>query len=243
MAFVDLKDISWSKKMVANRYPVLVPSFMDVHAWWSNWEKERFASMEAHLKPGTLFMDIGGYDGWQDAIISQFVGGAENMIIVEPEPTNWPNIRHTFENNGWGVPHATYMGFINTEETGTDEINLHAWPKGPDYTKLISHTTFRHIDENSHNTSSMKLDTLAALAGVPTAINVDVEGAGLIVLQSATWLLKHVHPLIWVSVHGQMTRETYNQLPSEEGVHEFLESFGYHGTLLANDHEQEWFYE
>lgn len=243
MAFVDLKDVTWSKKVVAGKYPVLVPSFMDVHLWWSNWEKERFASMEAKLKPGMTFYDIGAYDGWQDAIISHFVGGSENMILVEPEPTNWGNIKATFDANGLDAPYSTYMGFIGTDTTGKDLVYYDSYPSGPDYSKLISHTTFRHLDENAHNTSCLPLDALVGLSRKPDAINVDVEGAALIVLRSAVETLRAFHPTLWVSIHGQMTRETYNQLPSEQGVHEFLAQFGYKGTLLANDHEEEWIFE
>lgn len=241
MAFVNIKDVTWSDKLVGGSWPVKVPSFMDIHGWFPVWEVERFRSMENALRPGKVLYDIGAYDGWQDAILSSFVG-AQNMVLVEPEPTNWPNIRHTWEANTLEAPGATFMGLIGTQETeGT--VFFRQYPEGPDYSQLISHTTFRHLDENLHNTACLSLDSLVKKTGmIPDAINVDVEGAGLVVLQSGEETLRHYRPLVWVSIHPGLTRETLGQLPAEEGVHEFMKNLGYREQFLAVDHEEHWLF-
>ncbi len=252
MASIDIKDVSWRERIVGGRWPVTVPTFMDKHAHLENWEVERFASMEAHLKPGMCFWDIGSFDGYQDAIISKFVGGTENMVLVEPEPTNWGNIRATFEANGLGAPLAAYLGLVGSSEKYEPPVFYRGWPDGldyynskiVDYTKLIDHTTFRHIDENDDPTIS--LDTLFHRIKRCDALNVDVEGAGLIVLQSGEKFLKEHHPLIWVSIHGRDLfhhRPIAQGFPPEQEISKFLEGLGYTGTFLADDHEQEWFYE
>lgn len=245
MSFVGLDGLAWVKKRVAERYEVLVPQFMGVHGWFDTWEKDRFWSMEQHLKPGMIFYDIGAYDGWQDAIISRFVGGAQNMVLVEPEPTNWPNIKATFDANNCGLPKATFQGFIGSNESEKAAVYYNRYPEGVDYSKLISHTTFRHIDENAHDTARTSLDTLASTCGKPDAINIDVEGAGLLVLQSAERTLEMFHPLIWVSIHDNeiFHHRPLANFPDEHGVSDYLKRFGYIGTFLANEHEEEWFFE
>lgn len=239
--FHDIDAVGWRTRMVGGRWGVVVPTFMDQHGWVEEWEVKRFASMAERLKPGMTFVDVGAYDGWQDAIIAGFVGGGENMVLVEPEPTNWPNIRETFRRNGIGDPKRTYMGLIGPGET-TSTVNVETWPEGPDYTKLISHTTFRHLDENAHNTAMLRLDSLLMGQKVD-AINVDVEGAGLLVLQSAERTLREQHPLLWVSVHGTEIfrhRPIAAQFPPEQGIQAYLEGLGYKGTLLDTGHEEEW---
>jgi FkbM family methyltransferase len=251
MSFINIKDVQWRERMTPGG-AVKVPTFMDVHGTLELWEKERFASMQAHLKPGMCFWDIGAYDGWQDAVISRFVGGAENMVLAEPEPRNWGNIKATFEANGLGVPLATYLGLVGAPEKHSPVVNHKAWPggvdyydaKNVDYTTLIDHTTFRHIDENDDPTIS--LDTLFSSVKRCDAINVDVEGAGMIVLQSGENLLRDQHPLIWVSIHGRDLfhhRPIAQGFPPEQDIPKFLEGLGYTGTFLADDHEQEWLYE
>lgn len=244
--FHNIEDVQWRKRTVGKKWDITVPTFMDEHGWLENWEVERFNSMEEKLRKGMVFVDVGAYDGWQDALIARFVGGAENMVLIEPEPTNWGNIKAVFEANGLSAPKQAYAGLIGPPNGfynifGSFEAH-NGWPTGPDYSKLISHTTFRHLDENNHNTCSVPLDDLVTQCD---ALNVDVEGAALEVLQSAEDTLRRFHPLIWVSIHGTALfhHRPLAHFPPEADIPAYLEQFGYKGTVLANDHEQEWFFE
>lgn len=234
--FVPTEGLKFSRKVVNGRYEVLVPSFMDVHQWWHDWETERFRSMEENLKPGMVLFDVGAFDGWQSAIHSKFVG-ENNIVLIEPVAENWPNIRATWEANWLKMPLVTYMGFIGPEIKNMPTINKHLWPMGPDYSKLIAVTKFQHLNENADTRPSFPLDNLSVSAK-PDALNIDVEGAELIVLESAAKTLREYNPLIWLSVHPEFMRERYGHQP--EQVAEFLRSLGYKAEYLGEDHEQHW---
>jgi FkbM family methyltransferase len=241
--FENAEGLKFSRKLVNGKYEVLVPSFMDVHDWWGNWETARFASMDKWLKPGMLLYEIGAFDGWQSAILARFVGGGENMVLVEPVAENWVNIKATWEANGIAEPKESYCGLIgpnnpnlaDTEDLLVPKVYM-GWPKGPDYSKLIAVTKFKHISENTHNTPTLPLDFLIMEA--PAAINIDVEGAELIVLKSGEFTLRNQSPLVWLSVHPEFMRERYGHEP--EQIEKFMRSLGYAAEFLGTDHEQHW---
>src|SRR3984893_16069278 len=203
--FEDVATLEFVERLVNGKYPVKVPKFLDHHEWWGNWERERFNSMEELLKPGMVLYDCGAFDGWQDVILSRFVGGGQNMVLIEPVAENWANIRATWDANGVIAPHATYMGLIGTKEVGGPEVatlNFGDWPKGPKYSKAISVTKFKHIAEHAGTTPCLRLDSIYdAPLCEPDAINIDVEGAESLVLQSAKRTLEQHSPLVWVSIH------------------------------------------
>jgi FkbM family methyltransferase len=242
--FANLGEVEWARHMFGDgRWEVFVPSWMD-NECLETWELPRFFSMESYLEPGMLFYEVGAHTGSCDVPISRFVGGAENMVLIEPNPLNWPNTKATLERNGCGVPRYTFQGFVGMNETADAQIYANAYPQGPDYSKLITVCSFRILDEQAfvENTPCLKLDTLVKPCGAPDAINIDVEGAAMVVLQSGEETLKKHHPLLWVSVHPSDLRLTTKLLPPESDVHDYLTKLGYKGTFLGKDHEDHWFY-
>lgn len=249
--FENVDGLKWSEKLVNGKYRVRVPAFNDVHSWWNDWETARFNSMEALLKPGMVLYDIGAFDGWQDAILSRFVGGGHNMVLIEPVAENWANIKATWDANGVEVPLATYMGFIGRRTelfsvTNPENrelmpiINPSVWPTGPDYSKVIAVTKFKLLAEHRHNTPSIALDDFAKCVPHPDALNIDVEGAELEVLQSASRVLEVYKPIVWLSIHREFMRDRYQTEPEE--VQALMRSLGYTGTYLGTDHEEHFVY-
>jgi FkbM family methyltransferase len=243
--FEDVATLEFVEKLVNGKYPVKVPKFLDHHQWWGNWERERFNSMEELLKPGMVLLDVGAFDGWQDVILSRFVGGGQNVMLIEPVAENWANIKATWEANGIETPLTTYMGLVGITPPVTFNDGGHmpcfhhgSWPSGPDYSKAISVTKFKHIAEHGESTPVAMLDYVPFPR--PDAINIDVEGAELLVLQSGERLLKATNPLVWVSIHPEFMKTRYNT--DDAAVHEFMADLGYKGTFLGTDHEQHWVY-
>jgi len=168
----------------------------------------------------------------------------QNMVLIEPNPLNWPNIKAIIERNSCSTPHSTFQGFIGLDEK-PDTVYHNEYPKGIDYSKLIDLCSFRLLDEQHfvNITPQLKLDTLVSQCGIPHAINIDTEGSGLIVLQSGIKTLMEYHPLLWVSVHPDDLRPTTKFLPSESKIYDYLTHLGYRGTFLGKDHEEHYFYE
>jgi len=201
--------------------------------------------MEAHLKPGMRLFDVGGYDGWQSATFARFVGGAENLVIIEPVPENWAAIKATFEANDLGIPSAAYVGFCNefpVKHAG-ECIYEDQWPVGPDYSKLIHQTKFKLINEHAQCTDATTIDLLSEMVGPPDAINIDVEGAELRVLKGAVHTFRASQPLVWVSIHPQFMHRGSEERYTDE-MQDIFGLMKHHGygwpEFLAWDHEQHW---
>jgi FkbM family methyltransferase len=236
--FQPLAETKWIENLWNGKHKVLVPDYGDGRDWWKNWEPERIDSMEKHLKPRMLLFEIGGYDGWMDVVLSRFIGGPENLVIVEPVPENWALIRATFEANGVFPPRGAFAGFCDeTSYMPGNALSIHDWPTGPDYSRLIQQTKFKLIPEHREHTPATTVDYCGHIFGAPDAINIDVEGAELRVLRGAGQVLFQHRPMVWVSIHPRFMIERYNDDPEE--IFRFMARHGYpKPEYLATDHEE-----
>lgn len=207
----------------------------------ANWEHERFESMRTNLHQGDVFYEVGAECGWCSLIPAIYVGG-ENMVLVEPSKAQWPNIRHTWQHNDQLQPLACYNGFISTDTTDHQwTLDHRQWPlasNGP----LSTHIAFKHLFNDYDETPSITFDSLVNHVGrPPDAINIDVEGAEVAVLESCAETLRTHHPKVWVSIHPDLMAKWYDTKPDD--VHRIMSGHGYHGVRLAVDHEEHWFFE
>lgn len=207
------------------------------------WEKERFESMREHLKQGDLMLDIGTEHGWLAALYQKYLG--LEMILVEPTPEFWPNIKAIWESNGLKMPLACYQGFAaNDSHYGKDALAIDGWPKAAEGEILREGLPYRylHNPDNANKTASMMTFNFPAMCDTrqPDCLNIDVEGAELEVLKGAKKMLEKHKPLVWVSIHPDLLERDYDSLPSD--IHGFMEKLGYKGEHLATDHEEHWLF-
>ena len=59
---------------------------------WDYWESARVKSMEKELNRGDILFDVGSETGWCNLVYAKIVG-PENMVLIEPSPEFWPNIK------------------------------------------------------------------------------------------------------------------------------------------------------
>ena len=74
----------------------------------------------------------------------------------------------------------------------------------------------------------------------PKALNIDVEGAELLVLKGAQHTLYFDRPFCWVSIHPDLLERNYQSTP--EDIHRFMSGCRYTQEFLDTDHEEHWFY-
>lgn len=239
--FRKVEEIEFVQQLVNGRWTVTLPKFLaDYHSWWDIWEKECHMSMAELLKSGMLLYDVGAFDGWQSAMFSRMVGGPENMVLIEPVTEMWANTKATWERNNLDPPHASFLGFAGDYTTEKADVTLDAWPKGPDYSQMIKAIKFKLMHEHADNTECIRLDELALIAGVPDAIHIDVEGAGLRVLTGARHILRVFKPIVWIALHPEFMRGRFNTEPEE--LHKFMRDLDYESKLLAVDHEEHYLF-
>lgn len=247
MKFIERNDIDWKtvsylRKGESFDYEYSLVLNEPLASWdvWDYWEKERISSMQKNLTKGEIFFDIGTESGWCNLVYAEIVG-PENMVLIEPTPEFWPNIHALWYKRFNNDPLACYAGLISDMTTDNRKGNdLNAWGKnylGP----IVDRNKYIYIHDNTEQIPMITLDDFIRETNiVPDVLNIDVEGAEILVFKGAVDLLTNHNPKIYVSIHDDLGLRDYNTTTDQ--TIKFLESFGYRGEFLAKNHEEHWFF-
>lgn len=218
---------------VCDRWPLLLPEHRAARPEWDWWELPRLLSMFHNLHQEDVIYDIGTEEGDLSALFAQWCG---EIVLVEPNPRVWPNVKAIFEANGIKPPRACLVGFAGTEgDWPTEEAFTElSWPTCADG-PLIGDHGFLNLCERTEVTPVVRVDTISAASDAPTAITMDVEGAELRVLEGAILTLTVDQPLVWVSIHPDFSRDMYGT--TRQDVLDLMASHGYRYEHLAAEHE------
>ena len=224
--YLQNPDGSW-------RYTIRMPSFLAEWDVWPYWERERLLSMEQLLRQGDILFDIGAETGWMSVAFAGIVG-AQNMVLFESTPENWPNIKATWEENQLAPPLRTFYGLVG--KTLGEHALENGWPSAALSGLLTPARSYRYIHEHAHSTPQITIDEFCTMTGiVPKALTIDVEGAEICVVEGAQKLLTKYDPLLWISVHPDLMFKDYNTTVEE--FSRTLDSLGYSDELISIDHE------
>lgn len=247
MNFIERSDIVWKqvpyiRKGQTKNYEYKLTLNEPLASWdvWDYWEKERIYKMRECLHNGDVLFDIGTESGWCNLVYATIVG-PENMVLIEPTPEFWPNIHALWYKNFNVNPKGCYAGLISDTTTDTrigDDLN--SWGSkylGP----IIDRNKYVYVHDNTENIPMIKLDDFVLQTGiVPSALNIDVEGAEMLVFKGAEETLKNNSLKIFVSIHDDLGERDYNTKP--EQTISYLNSLGYQGEFLAKNHEEHWYF-
>lgn len=261
MTYIPLDQVNWKKvKILKSSSNGPLPHPYDYEFWlpeplaswdvFDYWEKERFYSMRDNLHKGDVLFDVGTEQGWCNLIYAQFVD-PENMVLIEPTPDFWPNIKQTWEKNYDKKPLAFFEGLFSettNEKMMSKDKSLYLdknywreWPKNSSG-DVIDKNKYQYIHEHEVDVPEVTIDDYVKYVQVvPDAITIDVEGAEFLVLKGAEETLKNHHPKVWVSIHPDLGLRDYNLNPME--LMEFMYSFGYKSEFLGVDHEEHHYFE
>lgn len=228
------------KTLINGKWELDLPEHRAVRPEWPTWEHERLASMHANLKPGMFIYDIGAEEGDLPALWATW--GCK-VVLFEPNPRVWPNIRYIWEANDLAPPVSMYVGFAGDQDYIPARDRTLAgsgwtteWPEcafGP----LIGDHGFLNLCERP-DVPSVRIDSMAEWIDPPDAITIDVEGAELRVLRGARLTLQYHRPLVWCSIHPTFMDEMYGDHPSD--LISYLQRLDYRTKHLATDHEEHW---
>jgi len=179
------------------------------------YEQKKTEAVQAFLKPGGTFVDVGGNKGDFALLAAKIAGENGRVICIEPEPTNATWIRRNIELNGY--KNITVCDLALSDHDG--EAVLHLGTKSGFHT-LLSGAPQR--DVGSLVVKIRKLDSLLQELGNRNVnvLKIDVEGAELQVLKGALETLR-ANPkiVLLIDIHPSLGVN-----PSE--VFAFLNSLG-----------------
>jgi FkbM family methyltransferase len=247
MEYIKQKDIEWKlvdylRQGETRIYDYVLQLNEPLASWdvWDYWERERIISMRNNLTKKDILFDIGTEQGWCNLVYADMVG-PKNMVLIEPTQEFWGNIYALWYKNYDVDPLACYNGFFSNRTTETrTKKGLQGW-HGSEKMDIIDRNKYQYLHDNIDNVPQIRIDDYIELTGIkPTALTMDTEGSELLILLGAEKLLKENDIKLWVSIHDDLGRRDYNVKP--EDTIKFLEDLGYHGTLLATNHEQHWYF-
>jgi FkbM family methyltransferase len=226
--------------LVNGRWPLQLPEHRAARPEWPWWEATRLAAMHHHISPGDVVWDIGAEEGDFPALWSSW--GAE-VVLVEPNPLVWPNIRAIWEANELRLPALCWEGFVADQVTGTltDHRFGDVWPASA-YGPVIGDHGFCRVEERP-DIPCITIDELVA-DGVPapTVLTMDVEGAEHLVLRGASKTLQEHRPIVFVSIHDLFMDHHYGVAHGTDVIRAFMEAERYEEHYLCTDHEAHWMF-
>lgn len=221
--------------LINNKWNIKLPKHRAEVPNWPFWEKERLAAMYAAIRPGDTVLDIGAEQGDLSALFGKWAGPAGRMILVEPSPGFWPNIKATFEANGL-KPYLCFQALIGDETTERLAPTLGQWPEVANG-DISLEVGFSHLNEKP-DIPVVKIDDLELPA--IDIITIDIEGSEYQAVQGMQELIKKSRPTIFISIHPEFMWKEHRH--TSDDLHVMLQKLGYKGVYLATDHEQHWVY-
>lgn len=213
---------------------LLLPPHRAARLQWPWHERPRLLSMRHNLRPDDRLYDVGSEQGDQSALYRTFLP-LGRLVLLEPNPAQWPCARVTFEANDLPPPDYCFVGYASDHTHVDAEDRLAAgWPR-ESYSRPCAENVVTYTEDAERDPRTVRIDDLADLTQVrPTAVTVDVEGWELEVLAGARRVLGDDQPLLWVSVHVHILRDRGR---GHEDVLDLLRDAGYRWELLGEDHE------
>lgn len=221
--------------------------------WVTGWERERLDSMHdylTHITPGRrpVIIDVGAEEGDMPALYSMW--GCD-VVLIEPNPKVWPNIKAIWEANELRAPLINFVGFAaemshvapyRDSVGGKGLIGQDGWPFCA-RDEVIGDHGFRHLAQQADETPCITIDDLVGDQHID-AITMDVEGSELRVVVGAAKVLERDHPLVWVSCHTDYEwNDKWYEGVRVEQVIDAMGAYNYEAVHICNElHEDHWLF-
>lgn len=244
--------VEFQKVTVNGKWDIVLPEHRAARPEWyidGGWEPERLDAEYKEIKyligaDGTrpVIYCVGAEEG---DFPNLYCNWGADVVLIEPNPKVWSNIRTTFEaNNNEEHIVGSFVGFLSDSISDATVNGLSVagalfvgatWPDAA-YLPVIPDHGFRNLAEETDTTPQISLDILwPTLPAGPDIITIDVEGAELQVLRGAGDVLDDLRPTVFVSIHEEFMKHWWGQDTKE--VYDFMAEHGYRAEFLAHDHE------
>lgn len=236
--------VEMKKTRINGRWDIILPEHRAARPEWydpNGWEKARLERLCAEIEKGDTVYYVGAEEGDMGALCQMW--GAV-VVLVEPNPAAWPNIKAIWEANNLGLPHAMFDGFASnqTSKDAYQHVFTSGWP--PSATgEIIGNHGFKELFLEAANYPQIRLAELTGYAGImyPDIVSIDVEGSEWQVLRGMESILNSPQkPKIFLSLHPEFLFHQWKEYAND--LRGWIKSFGYAEELLDYQHEVHLFY-
>lgn len=230
-----------TQTLINGRWSLALPPHRAARPEWvTGWERQRLDRMHDTIEPGQVVFDIGTEEGDLTGLYALW--GAQ-IVMFEPNPYVWPNIRWIWEANKLPAPLGWFAGFAsNVTDLAPAEIesiflqpDRDGWPACA-YGPLIGDHGFRVLTQRFHDTPQTTLDDWVDTHRIlPDVITLDCEGAEYRIVEGAASILSIIRPTVFMSVHERFMIDEYGNHPQQ--LWEFMDQLDYEAEMIWFDHE------
>lgn len=165
------------------------------------YEVEKHKALDAYLKPGDTFVDVGVNKGDFALRAASIVGKTGKVLAFEPAPDNCEWIRRSIELNDYANIQLFEMALSDSDGFATLFIsNTSGWHSLAEERKAASREAIE--------VQTQKLDSVLQESGIDGPVNIlkiDVEGAEMSVLRGAEQVLADNHDItLLIDIHPQV---------------------------------------
>ncbi|MBZ5668208.1 MAG: FkbM family methyltransferase [Acidobacteriia bacterium] len=183
--------------------------------WLGSYEYHKRKAFEERVAKGSVVFDIGANTGFYTLLASVLVGPQGRVFAFEPVPRNLRYLQEHLRING--IKNVSVI-----EAAVADCVGVAHFDAGP------NPSMGRLAADGCLTVRTVSLDEMVRRGELPPPdyMKIDVEGAELLVLTGATFLLENTRPTVFLATHGQDLHQQCCQL---------LESFGYQLRAIGDN--------
>jgi FkbM family methyltransferase len=186
----------WGERMV-----VVFPEPISTAIFRRGYYEEGLSQMVlSHLRPGSVFFDVGAHFGYFTMLAAKIVGESGRVYSFEPSPTNFrilqanAKARKNISTNNVAV-------FSEPTELPFNDYGLEHSAYNTAYAPRIEAASGVLPNPNVLSVPAISLDLYIEHAGTkPDFIKIDAEGAELAILRGLDKSLSRYHPIVSVEV-------------------------------------------
>lgn len=235
------------KAKLNGQYDIILPKHRaDRPEWYTaeGWERMRLLNLHRQInaqlargvKPVVYY--VGAEEGEMPALCQMW--GAQ-VVMFEPNPLVWPNIKAIWKANDLETPPAMFVGFAsNVTDPNPPQLNplaeglVNTWPACADG-EVIGNHGFKELYLEFDAFPQIRMDDLPAEIPPPTIISFDCEGSEWQVMKGAEQTIVEHKPVIFASISPEFMFHQFGQYSRD--FRNWLIGFGYKETILDFQHE------
>lgn len=162
-----------------------------VHAaWLGSYERLKVTQIQATLKPGGVFYDIGAHAGIYSLAAARAVGESGTIVAVEPNQVNVVRFARHMDLN-------RIRSVRLLPAAASDAVGTAIFSRGP------NNYQGRLQPDGGLEVPTIRLDDIEP---APSVIKIDVEGHEASVLRGARRVLEVDRPVVFIAIHGTAAR-------------------------------------